>query len=75
MSDEEHEKRVAAMTPKLKAIGEQWTSTKSVKCELCNPKGDGIDRHTAYIAKQKKMSNSKQKEPKRASTAIRFEKG
>jgi len=53
MSDEEHEKRVAAMTPKLKAIGEQWTSTKSVKCELCNPKGDDISRHTAYIVQAK----------------------
>ena len=53
MSDEEHEKRVATMTPRLQAIGDQWTSTKSVKCELCNPLGDGISRHRAYIVQAK----------------------
>jgi hypothetical protein len=53
MSDEEHEKRVAIMTPRLTAIGEQWTSTKSVMCELCNPKGDEKPRHTAYIVQAK----------------------
>lgn len=53
MSDEDHEKRVATMTPRLQALGEQWTSTKSVKCELCNPKGDEIGRHTAYIVQAK----------------------
>ena len=53
MSDEDHEKRVASMTPRLQALGEQWTSTKSVKCELCNPKGDEISRHTAYIVQAK----------------------
>ena len=53
MSDEEHEKRVATMTPRLQAIGDQWTSTKSVKCELCNPKGDRLGRHTAYIVQAK----------------------
>ena len=53
MSDEDHEKRVASMTPRLQALGEQWSSTKSVKCELCNPKGDEISRHTAYIVQAK----------------------
>ena len=53
MSDEDHEKRVAELTPRLQAIGDQWTSTKSVKCELCNPKGDGVSRHAAYIVQAK----------------------
>ncbi len=53
MSDEEHEKRVAKMTPVLQAIGDQWTSTKSVKCDICNPKGDNVGRHTAYIVQAK----------------------
>jgi len=61
MSDEDHEKRVAAMTPRLQAIGDQWTSTKSVKCELCNPKGDGVSRHAAYIVQAKEDIKQKGK--------------
>jgi len=61
MSDEDHEKRVAELTPRLQAIGDQWTSTKSVKCELCNPKGDGVSRHAAYIVQAKEDVKQKGK--------------
>ena len=61
MSDEDHEKRVAELTPRLQAIGNQWTSTKSVKCELCNPKGDGVSRHAAYIVQAKEDVKQKGK--------------
>ena len=53
MSDEEHFEKVEKMTPQLQALGEQWQSTTSVKCELCNPEGDGISRHAAYIVQAK----------------------
>lgn len=53
MSDEEHFEKVEKMTPQLQALGDQWQSTKSVLCELCNPKGDGISRHAAYIVQAK----------------------
>ena len=53
MSDEEHFEKVEKMTPQLQALGDQWQSTTSVLCELCNPKGDGLSRHAAYIVQAK----------------------
>ncbi len=53
MTKAEHETKVARMTPRLVDISSQWTSTKSLKCELCNPDGDNVSRHATYIVQAK----------------------
>jgi len=76
MSDEEHFQKVERMTPQLEALGEQWTSTKSVKCELCNPEGDGISRHAAYIVQAKEdVRQNTQKSLKGIQPPLNLKKG
>ena len=53
MTKAEHEAKVAAMTPRLMDIAAQWTDAKSLKCELCNPEGDNVERFWTYIVQAK----------------------
>ena len=53
-SDEEHEKKVAKLSPQLESMAAKFTDYKSIGCDHCNPKGDNIERHEVYVVQSTK---------------------